>query len=392
MSLEVEVLESEESNSRKMEISKKVATKGRPTTVKELFGTGLLEGYPVFYNGGKRVVPPCQFEIHACKSQRRASQYICLENGKSLLDVVKECRKSSVKTLEETIHKFVGPMSVKESVVCMNCQGTFLAAASEVEPLCDSCMIIENSEIDTECANSRHLELASNLKSPKRSPLQISSRRGQQKIMKISSPHQPVPKFSGSALASHLKSSSDLRANGTMRDINTRKILKKCSNASLSRPLKSGSSHISMKSKSSSKVTKKYQTMHRMVFEDGGLPDGTEVAYYSNGKKLRDGYKMGWGIMCRCCRTLVSPSQFEAHAGRASHRKPYMHIYTSNGVSLHEFAVSMSKGHKLSADGGKLVLCDGCSGAFHEDEVMIYDVHVDVDFSSHLPKESRLFL
>ncbi|XP_073125790.1 uncharacterized protein [Henckelia pumila] len=352
MSLEVEVLESEESNSRKMEISKKVATKGRPTTVKELFGTGLLEGYPVFYNGGKRrfplrgsikdtgilcfctpckgvrVVPPCQFEIHACKSQRRASQYICLENGKSLLDVVKECRKSSVKTLEETIHKFVGPMSVKESVVCMNCQGTFLAAASEVEPLCDSCMIIENSEIDTECANSRHLELASNLKSPKRSPLQISSRRGQQKIMKISSPHQPVPKFSGSALASHLKSSSDLRANGTMRDINTRKILKKCSNASLSRPLKSGSSHISMKSKSSSKVTKKYQTMHRMVFEDGGLPDGTEVAYYSNGKKLRDGYKMGWGIMCRCCRTLVSPSQFEAHAGRASHRKPYvLHAY-----------------------------------------------------------------
>lgn len=42
---------------RKMEMkmSKKILIKGRPTTVKELFETGLLEGYPVFYNGGKRV-------------------------------------------------------------------------------------------------------------------------------------------------------------------------------------------------------------------------------------------------------------------------------------------------------------------------------------------------
>lgn len=24
--------------------------------------------------------------------------------------------------------------------------------------------------------------------------------------------------------------------------------------------------------------------MHKLVFENGGLPDGTEVAYYSNGK------------------------------------------------------------------------------------------------------------
>lgn len=26
------------------------------------------------------------------------------------------------------------------------------------------------------------------------------------------------------------------------------------------------------------------QRMHKLVFENGGLPDGTEVAYYSNGK------------------------------------------------------------------------------------------------------------
>ncbi|EYU41581.1 hypothetical protein MIMGU_mgv1a001359mg [Erythranthe guttata] len=298
---ELTVLGSPDTRKMEMKMSKKILIKGRPTTVRELFETGLLEGYPVFYNGGKRgfplrgtitdagilcscilckgaqVVPPCQFEIHACKSYRRASQYICLENGKSLLDVVKECRKSSVKSLEETIQNFIGPMPVKESVICRNCEGSFLAtSAAKVELLCDSCMVVLNSDVDAECLKSRD------------------------------------------------------------------------------------------------------QRMHKLVFENGGLPDGTEVAYYSNGKKLRDGHKMGSGIICRCCSTLVSPSQFEAHAGWASRRKPYMYIYTSNGVSLHEFAISLSKGRKYSskdnddlciicADGGKLVLCDGCPRAFHKE-------------------------
>ncbi|EPS62785.1 hypothetical protein M569_12002, partial [Genlisea aurea] len=120
------------------------------------------------------------------------------------------------------------------------------------------------------------------------------------------------------------------------------------------------------------------QRMHKLVFESGGLPDGTEVAYYSNGKKLREGYKMGSGIVCRCCSTLVSPSQFECHAGWSSRRKPYMYIYTSNGVSLHEYALSLLKGRKgslkdnddlciICADGGDLVLCDGCPRSFHRE-------------------------
>lgn len=37
--------------------------------------------------------------------------------------MVKECRKSSVKTIEETIQNFIGPMPVKESVICKNCSG-----------------------------------------------------------------------------------------------------------------------------------------------------------------------------------------------------------------------------------------------------------------------------
>ncbi|GFP85542.1 chromodomain-helicase-DNA-binding protein 4 [Phtheirospermum japonicum] len=433
------VLGSPETRKMEMKMSKKILVTGRPTTVRELFETGLLEGYPVVYNGGKRgfplrgtikdagilcscslckgtrIVPPCQFEIHACKSYRRASQYICLENGKSLLDVVKECRKSSLKTLEDTIQNIIGPMPVKEYVICSNCEGSFLAtSAAKVEPLCDSCVIILNSEFDAECVKSRplepflglampengevhntpkkmgrrgrkkrkHSELTNHTPSTGKSSLRVSTRKkGQRKITKMLSKPTSVVKSSENTLIGYcdLTSNGSTSMHGSLKIKTTRKIIKKLSNTtSPSNSLERGSPSVSLQSKSSSKITKKDQRMHKLVFENGGLPDGTEVAYYSNGKLLRDGYKMGSGIICRCCSTLVSPSQFEAHAGRASRRKPYMYIYTSNGVSLHEFAVSLLKGRKYSsndnddlciicADGGKLVLCDGCPRAFHKE-------------------------
>ncbi|CAA3013300.1 Histone acetyltransferase [Olea europaea subsp. europaea] len=422
-----------------LKTSKKVPIKALPTTVRELFETRLLEGYPVLYNGGKRgfqlrgtieesgilcfcslckgsrVIPPCKFEIHACKSYRRASQYICFENGKSLLDVVKECRKASLMTLEETIENFIGPLPARESIVCRNCMGSFLAIPpGKVDQLCESCACITPSEADATCAESRpleplpgltlpktgvmhdiprmkchrgrkkrkHLELKLNGTSPGRSSTRISSRNKSQLTITEKSPRSAT----GSSSVNLLKSTSIPNASGigfgslqsSMKHKSHKKILKKSSNFSpVSMSLKSATSSLSAQ-KSSWKITKKDQSMHKIVFEDGGLPDGTEVAYYSHGKKLRDGYKMGSGIICRCCNILISPSQFEAHAGWASRKKPYMYIYTSNGVSLHEYAISLLKDRRYSAkdsddlciicaDGGKLVLCDGCPRAFHKE-------------------------
>ncbi|XP_019152471.1 PREDICTED: increased DNA methylation 1 isoform X1 [Ipomoea nil] len=405
-----------------MKMSKKIVLKGKPSTVRELFETGLLEGYPVVYNAGKRgvllrgiikdvgilcscgmckgsiVVPPCKFEIHACKSYRRASQYICLENGKSLLDVVKECRKCSLKTLEETIHSFIGPAPVKEAIVCQNCKVPFLTTSAANLQLCDSCLIVTRSEdevgtsepvenlhslasvkflassmVNTKGRKKRKaLDLASNGKAPLRSSERILPRQKDlSEMSKMSKKGLSEPAFVSKATGN---ASKHYPFKKKMKG----RILKKFSKSNaVMKYAKGSTAGTSIQTKNQWKITKKDQKMHWMVFEEGGLPDGTEVAYYSHGKKLLVGYKTGFGIFCSCCNTEISPSQFEAHAGWASRKKPYMYIYTSNGVSLHEFAISLLKGRNSSvknsddlcitcADGGKLVLCDGCPRAFHK--------------------------
>ncbi|EEF42838.1 DNA binding protein, putative [Ricinus communis] len=317
-----------------LKMSKKIALDNIPMTVKELFETGLLEGVPVVYMGGKkafclrgtikdvgilcycsfckgcRVIPPSQFEIHAIKQYRRAAQYICFENGKSLLDVLNACRNSPLDSLEATIQSAISGLPKEKTFTCKRCKGTYpTILVGKVGPLCSSCVESKESNGSPACET--------NIKSRSSKP------------------------------------------------------------ATVSKSLNSALEGVSSENKCQWKITTKDQRLHKLVFEDGGLPDGTEVAYYARGQKLLMGYKRGFGILCCCCNCEVSPSTFEAHAGWATRKKPYAYIYTSNGVSLHELAISLSKGRKYSArdnddlcivcaDGGSLILCDGCPRAFHK--------------------------
>ncbi|KAJ9178037.1 hypothetical protein P3X46_009955 [Hevea brasiliensis] len=316
------------------------ASKKFPSKLKDLLDSGILEGSKVKYMrgykarapgetglrgvikgsgilcfcsacGGNEVVTPSLFELHAGSANKRPPEYIYLENGNTLRDVMNACKDASLETVDEAIRLSIGCSSLQKSAFCLNCRGSIAGVdAGKSMVLCSQCMGLRDSQAS----------LSGTTDSDKGTPKPL-----------------PVPKSSDS--------------------------VSKCT---------------SSRSKSQGRLTTKDLRMHKLVFEEDVLPDGTEVAYYSRGQKLLVGYKKGFGIFCSCCNAEVSPSQFEAHAGWASRRKPYLHIYTSNGVSLHELAISLSKTRKFSAhenddlcqicrDGGNLLCCDICPRAYHKE-------------------------
>ncbi|GAB2272259.1 hypothetical protein Dimus_007079 [Dionaea muscipula] len=398
-----------------------------PLTVRELFETGMLEGYGVYYNHGKKgpvlrgkiagtgilcscsscegckVVPPSVFEIHACNMYRRAVQYICLENGRSFIEVLKACRGLKCDVLEATIREAVGPPPEKVTIACQSCKEPFLTTTGAcAESRCNSCV---KSTFSQSAASPTNPDMSRSAKSP-----------GTLKSFKSRSTlNSPLPEDinQGKVITRFSNSAGDLKSSISTSRMNFQagsdcgKVMPRSLKAvsapdptgglhagkcqqyiafpnTKSKKLrklklrhktpKSPSSVSSSKTKSSGKITKKDLRMHKLVFEEGALPDGTELGYYAGGKRLLEGYKKGSGIYCLCCNSVVSASQFEAHAGCAARRKPYCYIYTSNGVSLHELSISLASKHTfkesddlciICADGGKVVICDLCPRVFH---------------------------
>ncbi|XP_065016062.1 uncharacterized protein LOC135643253 isoform X1 [Musa acuminata AAA Group] len=330
-------LNSTPKNKMELKMSKKISLTKLPGNVRELLSTGLLEGLPVKYmtSNGKQielhgvikgngilcscatcdssiVVSAYVFEQHAGSTKKHPADFIYLQNGNSLHDVVKACHGAPLDMLEAAIQGAIGPVPPKKCFTCQKCKVSFSTSrVGKFAWLCDSCL---------------------ELKQLSRTP-------------------SPLNGVVSSTRLSRTSSTPDMSNN---------------SSKNLS----------SIKKSSLGRLTRKDLGLHKLVFMSGILPEGTEVGYYVRGKRLLEGYIKDSGIYCRCCNTVVSPSQFEAHAGRAARRKPYNNIYTSNGVSLHELSVSLSKDRKLSAnenddlcsicaDGGDLLLCDLCPRAFH---------------------------
>ncbi|KAB5552341.1 hypothetical protein DKX38_009652 [Salix brachista] len=421
-----------------LKMSKKIALENVPMTVKELFETGLLEGVPVVYMGGKkafglrgtikdvgilcycafcnghRVIPPSQFEIHAIKQYRRAAQYICFENGKSLLDVLNACRTAPLDSLETTILSAISGLPVERTFTCKRCKGTFPSiCVGKIGPLCNLCAESKDSHPTITFGSSiisssseqvlaleykpASLSTSSQDKTPRKkkrkssktdlnksAPARVSSRIQSKITPKLYAMCLLVDAYKylicinsdqkNKILSQNLPKVLQyfsLHEKGSIRRFHRGKDFWISKSVLMSKCFKNTSVGISSQNQD--------QRLHRLVFEEGGLPDGTELAYYARGQKLLGGYKRGFGIICRCCNCEVSPSTFEAHAGWATRKKPYAYIYTSNGVSLHELAISLSKSRKYSsqdnddlciicADGGNLLLCDGCPRAFHRGE------------------------
>ncbi|KAH9671015.1 PHD-type domain-containing protein [Citrus sinensis] len=415
-----------------LKMSKKISLNKKPMTVTELFETGLLDGVTVVYMGGIkasglrgiirdggilcscslcngcRVIPPSKFEIHACKQYRRASQYICFENGKSLLEVLRACRSVPLPMLKATLQSALSSLPEEKSFACVRCKGTFpitCVGKTGPGPLCNSCvkskkpqgtmtyttgirirasgpkLVSRSSENDSMCIsyqnNKRERKKTRKLLEADLVSKSSSKSVSLRNLLKTRSPWELTRNSSRPGLiANSTPVTSVYKSSQSQRQCKITKKSKKT--VLISKPFENASPPLSFPNKSRWNITPKDQRLHKLVFDESGLPDGTEVGYYACGQKLLEGYKNGLGIICHCCNSEVSPSQFEAHAGWSSRRKPYAHIYTSNGVSLHELAISLSKGRQypgkdnddlctICADGGNLLPCDGCPRAFHKE-------------------------
>ncbi|CAL0299621.1 unnamed protein product [Lupinus luteus] len=330
-----------------MKMSKKVVPNYYPTNVKKLLSTGILDGAIVKYmynpmkvelrgiigGGGylcscslcnySRVLSAYEFEQHAGAKTRHPNNHIYLENGKPIYSIIQEIKIAPLNILDEVIKNVAGS-SVNEE--CFQAwKESLLQSDGRVKTY---------KESSTNHTGMPH----------KRTSQSVES------VCHLSSLHVP----------SHFEQQMYVpqTADGWKHAV------------------KKSSPGVQLKRNVDGCTKRRDNDLHKLLFMPNGLPDGADLAYYVKGQKLLGGYKQGNGIVCGCCDLEISPSQFEAHAGMAARRQPYRHIYTSNGLTLHDIALSLASGQNLTTgdsddmcaicgDGGDLILCNGCPRAFH---------------------------
>ncbi|KAJ7972522.1 Chromodomain-helicase-DNA-binding protein 4 [Quillaja saponaria] len=342
-----------EHNLYSQNMESKMSKKGYPINVKKLLSTGILDGARVKYisttgetelrgiieGGGylcgctvcnySRVLSAYEFEQHAGVKTRHPNNHIYLENGRPIYSIIQELKTAPLSLLDEVI-KDVAGSSVNEE---------FFQVWKE--------------------------------------KLQGSNRKIEADgICSAKIPGFPYSRSSDASEGVNHSSHSYM----PMNHLEQQMFIKKTSeerNYVVKKPRSFVSNPVVQQKKNADGSTKRRDNdLHRLLFMPNGLPDGAELAYYVKGQRLLGGYKQGNGIVCGCCDREISPSQFESHAGMAARRQPYRHIYTSNGLTLHDIALSLANGQNLTTgisddmcavcgDGGDLILCDGCPRAFH---------------------------
>ncbi|XP_050899565.1 uncharacterized protein LOC127106299 isoform X7 [Lathyrus oleraceus] len=344
----------ETSRDRRLKVSTKVNkfkpafsnSKKFPSKLKDLLDSAVLDGLKVKYVRGIRVrkpgekdspgvikttgiecycdickgvevVSPAIFEVHAGSANKRPPEYTFLENGNTVRCVMNAFLNSPIDKMEDSVHAVLGNFTMQKSKFCLNCRDPKVVSRL----FCIACEELK--------------------------ACQPSPTRTTETIISCVSPPPPSPAIPRSPEP-----------------------------AEPQKPSYKGMKYSAASDKRHGKITRKDQHLHKLVFQ--ALEHGADVTYIARGEKLLDGKinRYTSAIMCSCCDNQISPSTFEAHAGWASRRKPYLHIF-AGGVSLHELSISLLKKQKISrsADsdgrcsiceqGGHLLCCDGCPRAFH---------------------------
>ncbi|KAH8973973.1 hypothetical protein BDL97_01G077000 [Sphagnum fallax] len=138
------------------------------------------------------------------------------------------------------------------------------------------------------------------------------------------------------------------------------------------------------------------------LMDVGMLVENQKLRYMHRKKELGlDGWVTSEGVLCGCCKTIVTLSMFEAHCGSKLHR-PCANIYVEDGRTLTELQMEALRKHNSSersiyfhpamgpgrrrsgstkgkehaadgnddtcgvcGDGGMLICCDLCPSTFH---------------------------
>ncbi|CAN4109652.1 unnamed protein product [Withania somnifera] len=316
-----------------LKMSKKVTSDAYPTNVKKLLSTGILEGARVKYisSSGKRellgiikdygyscgcsicnfskILSAYEFEMHAGGKTRHPNNHIYLENGKPIYRIIQELKTAPLSQLEEVV-KDVAGSSINEQ---------YLEAWKA--KLLQNCEVASAYQYSHGKASGKYQYRPSLVMEDGLYPASYSY----------------IDNFPSNPYSS-------------METAESWKHVVKKPRCTFSNSTIEPKKHVEGGSK------KRDNDLHRSLFMPNGLPDGTDLAYYSKGK--------------------ISPSQFEAHAGCAAKRQPYRHIYTSNGLTLHDIALMLANGQSIATnnsddmcticgDAGELIFCEGCPRAFH---------------------------
>ncbi|KAL3506884.1 hypothetical protein ACH5RR_032266 [Cinchona calisaya] len=300
--------------------------------LKDLFETGLLEGLPVHYFHGSRAIEPGEIGL---RGEIQGSRILCFCD---------DCKGTRVLSPNQFLfHAGCGNMNASQYIYLKNGKS-----------LGDIFHVFKNASSDS-------------WEHAIQNAICWSQAKGSKGSIPQGRPDGSIRRDSCVALIESKCQTTQ------STDTSVRPSLPVCCKKSSSKT--SFSSH--PKIKGQGKLTKKDLRLHKVVFESNLLADGTPLGYYIQGKQLLSGYKLGSGIFCHCCNKVVSPSLFEAHAGCASRRKPYLQIYTSEGVSLHEWALAIKRNWQSSTSSsddvcsicegtGELLCCDMCPRAFHK--------------------------
>ncbi|KAG0574920.1 hypothetical protein KC19_VG302900 [Ceratodon purpureus] len=356
---------------------KEILLKEAPASAKLLLASGLLDGHQVRYLGrgghvmltgviqeggvrcdctickGVQVVNVSAFEKHAGSSARHPSDFIFLENGKCIKDILEIgwSANKEKKNVMDVLKSAIGEVG-----------GELVKIGGQEHPSIQNLPVEKKLKLSLDSKPRLLPDTKPRLALDAKSRMSLDSKPG----MSLDS----KPRVLSDAKA---RPTTELKARGNEgrsslpRDRNMREKEKEIVSPPVLNRETSG------------------PNLHKALFLPGGLEDDTDLGYYVKGQKFLTGVKLGAGIFCSCCEQVISCSLFEQHAGWGSRRNPYTSIYLRDGRSLHDAAQSLvveqtvkqegltpSKIEHLDqcvecGDSGDLQLCTGCPSTYHQD-------------------------